>query len=272
MRLLFLGCAGGRRVTFKQHRGSGGFIIENEDVKLHIDPGPGALIRAIQAGIDPEEINAFILTHRHLDHSADINTLIEAKTLGGWKPGGIVLAPKDALEGEDPVIYRYHRNNLDKINILSEDSQFDFGTLKVKCALKHEHHGVETYGLIFENKNWKLAYITDGRFQKEMLEAYKNAQAIIINTTFKKPRELDHMSLEDAITILNTLKPQLGIIYHFGMEILRMGLAKAAEYVEKNSGIKTVAAREFTAITFENSFNIERIKLKNPLGFTPYWK
>jgi len=247
-------------------------VVEEAGTRIHVDPGPGALVRAIQAGIDPENIDAFVLTHRHLDHSADINTLIEAKTMGGWNPGGKVFAPEDALSGEDPVIYRYHRKNLDEVRVISEENIFNIESIKLKCAMKHQHHGVETYGLIFENESWRLAYITDGKYQEEMLKAYEGSDAVIINTTFRKPRELDHMSLEDAVTLLKGIKPRLGIIYHFGMEILRMGLVKAAQYVEENSGVKTIPAKEFTAVSFESGFRVEKIKLKNPLGFSPYWK
>ena len=272
MKITFLGCAGGRRVTFKQHRGSGGFLIEGETAKIHVDPGPGAFIRAIQAGIDLEEIDSFIITHRHLDHCADINTLIEAKTMGGWNPGGEIIAPNDALNGEDPVICKYHRKHLNKIHVLKENFETSIKELNIKTALKHVHHGVETYGLIFKENSVNLGYVTDGRFEEEILEAYKNMDVLIVNTTFKNPRELDHMCLKDAITIAQRLKPKLLILYHFGMEILRMGLAKAAEYVEENSKIKTIAAKEFVSVNVKNHISIDKIKLKNPIGFTPYWK
>ena len=272
MKLLFLGCAGGRRVTFKQHRGSGGFLLHIQDTLVHVDPGPGAFIRMIQAGIEAENLSAIVLTHRHLDHSADVNVLVEARTFGGWYSGGILVAPEDALSGEDPVVFKYHRKNLDRIYTLKEDFSLSIGGLKVEAALKHEHHGVETYGLIFVGDGRRIGYVTDGRFSEAMLEAYRGCDVLIVNTTFRKPRELDHMCLDDAVRIFSETKPKLGIINHFGMEILAMGLDKAASYVEKNSSVKTIAAREFTEIVFGSDISVSKRKLVNPVGFTPYWR
>ena len=41
----FLGTAGARVVVSKQLRASGGVWIKYQDTNLHIDPGPGALVR-----------------------------------------------------------------------------------------------------------------------------------------------------------------------------------------------------------------------------------
>ena len=64
--------------------------------------------------LNPLVLDGIILTHRHLDHSNDINVMIEAMTNGGFKKKGIVFAPSDALE-EDPVILEYFRDHVDKI-------------------------------------------------------------------------------------------------------------------------------------------------------------
>ena len=46
MRLTFLGSGGGRWVVLRQLKASGGFVLELSDQKMHVDPGPGALVRA----------------------------------------------------------------------------------------------------------------------------------------------------------------------------------------------------------------------------------
>ena len=66
------------------------------------------------------------LTHRHLDHSNDINIMIEAMTNGGFKKKGIVFAPSDALQG-DPVILKYAREQVDHIEILKEKGSYQGG-------------------------------------------------------------------------------------------------------------------------------------------------
>src|SRR5665213_3657417 len=94
VRLRFLGTGGARWVVAKQIRSSGGFWLQADGTNIHVDPGPGALVRALT----------------QLDHAGDINAMIEAMCQGGWRPRGALCAPRDALdEGQQPVVYPYAR-------------------------------------------------------------------------------------------------------------------------------------------------------------------
>ena len=97
--LKFLGTAGARFVMLKQLRASGGLWLTWENTNILIDPGPGSLVKILRSRpkLDPSELDAIILTHRHLDHSGDINVMIEAMTEGGFKKKGVVFAQKDCL-------------------------------------------------------------------------------------------------------------------------------------------------------------------------------
>ena len=83
----FLGTAGARFVVIKQLRKSGGIWISLDDTNLLIDPGPGSLVRCLSSKpkLNPTKLDGIILTHRHIDHSNDINIMIEAMTNGGHK-------------------------------------------------------------------------------------------------------------------------------------------------------------------------------------------
>ncbi len=101
----FLGTAGARFVMIRQLRASGGLWLSAAGKNILIDPGPGSIVRcaASRPKLDPASLDAIILTHRHLDHSSDINVMIEAMTEGGFEKRGEVFCPRDAL-GEDAVI------------------------------------------------------------------------------------------------------------------------------------------------------------------------
>ena len=104
--LKFLGTAGARFVVSKQTRNSGGIWLSIDETNLLIDPGPGSLIRCLTSKprINPDKIDGIILTHRHIDHSNDINIMIEAMTKGGFNKKGIVFTPNDALNEEIAII------------------------------------------------------------------------------------------------------------------------------------------------------------------------
>jgi len=121
----FLGTAGARFMVAKQIRASGGhwytFSGDAGTTQIHVDPGPGALVRATSAvpPCDPVELDAIALSHKHLDHSGDVNVMIEAMTVGGFRPRGALLAPLDAYEGE-AVIFPYAARFVPVRHVLEE--------------------------------------------------------------------------------------------------------------------------------------------------------
>src|SRR4030065_673432 len=96
--LTFLGTGGGRFATIYQARATGGIYLEDER-NLHIDPGPGALVRARSVGIDPLKTDAILISHCHPDHYMDAEILIEAMTEGGPKKLRALHGARSRIEG-----------------------------------------------------------------------------------------------------------------------------------------------------------------------------
>ena len=78
--ITFLGTAGARFVVIRQFLASGGAWLNLGNTQILLDPGPGSLVQAAKRKLDPAKLAAIILSHRHLDHSGDINIMIEAMT------------------------------------------------------------------------------------------------------------------------------------------------------------------------------------------------
>lgn len=92
--LKFLGTAGARHVVSTQLRHSGGLLWRLGGTAIWVDPGPGALVRALASRpkIDPAKVNALVVTHRHLDHAGDATAVLEAMTGGGFRPRAALFA------------------------------------------------------------------------------------------------------------------------------------------------------------------------------------
>jgi len=271
VRLLFLGTAGGRRVTFYQLRASGGILVEGGGAMVHLDPGPGALVRLVEAGEDPSKLDVILVTHRHLDHSGDLNTLVESRTMGGWTRGGSLFAPRDALEGEDPVVFRYHRKNLDRVEAITPGWRVNWNGLVFRAVWPHFHHGVETYGLAIEAEGVQVGYVADGRREDGLGDLYKGMDLLIVNTTFRRPRDMDHLSVEDAVDIIDRAKPRWAIITHFSMEMVGDVVMEAAAYLKEKTGVETLPARDFMEINLhrrgeEVFLEEDTLELVHPLG------
>src|SRR6516164_129719 len=118
--------------------------------QIHVDPGPGALVRALThvPPCIPRELDAIVLSHKHLDHSGDVNALIEAMTSGGFRRRGMLLAPPDAFDGE-PVVLPYAQGFAEKLVRLEEHGgPYAIGEVELRTSIAHVH-AVRTFGLHF---------------------------------------------------------------------------------------------------------------------------
>ncbi|RKQ63589.1 ribonuclease BN (tRNA processing enzyme) [Thermovibrio guaymasensis] len=240
-KLVFLGTAGARYVAFGFLRQAGGLYFGFDEAFAHVDPGPGAFVHAHRKGIESYWTEIVILSHRHLDHCADVNHVLESMTLGGKNKRGTLLCPSDAVE-EDPVVLEFTRKNVKEVRIIGEGSSFEFPSFKVTFPIKHRH-GVETYGMRFSYEGLEVSYISDTAFFEELVKAYSNSDLLILNTTMLKRNPLiDHLSAQDSEVLIGEIKPRLAILTHFGRTMLSAKPWEVALDISKRTGVKTIAA------------------------------
>lgn len=257
----FLGTGGARIVVSKQLRSSGGIWLSLKGTNIYLDPGPGALVRCTSSrpSLDPTKLDAIILSHKHLDHSSDVNVMIEAMTEGGFKKRGVLFAPEDALS-DDPVVLKYVRKYLKEIQILEEGKSYHVGNISFSTPLRHIHGDVQTYGLNFEASPYRLSFITDTRFFPKLLECYRG-EVLIINVVRLKKSNLDHLCIDDVKRIIKEVHPKVAILTHFGMTILRAKPWKIAEEMQNELGTKVIAATDGMKFNLEEMTNGEGHRL-----------
>ncbi len=188
-------------------------------------------------------MDIFILSHIHLDHSADINTMIESAKVGSKEKNKEIAigAPEDAFHGSSKVLLDFILKKTEKQFIFKEDSSYIWKDIKIDVLRKHTHHGAITYGLVF---NEKIAYHPCAKFEPDIVKHYpKNIDLLILNTTFYRKREnIDHLCKDDVIEILNIVKPKRAIITHFALDMLEAGPENVAKEIEEKTYIQTMAA------------------------------
>lgn len=246
----FLGTAGARFVMIRQLRASGGIWISYKGTNILIDPGPGSIVRcaASRPKLDPAKLDGIILTHRHLDHSGDINVMIEAMTEGGFKKRGLVFCPQDAID-EDSVILKHIINFPEKIETLKANKNYRVGEFEFATSMKHIHP-VETYGIRFNMNKISVSLLTDTKYFKELVDFYKT-DILIICVVFFEPRAgIDHLCLSDAESIIGEARPKKAILTHFGMTLLAAKPHVQAEKLTQELGIETIAAYDGQTINF----------------------
>ena len=241
----FLGTADGRFVVSRQIRKSGGTWLTLDDTNVLIDPGPGSLVRILSSKpkLNPRDLDGIILSHKHIDHSNDVNIIIEAMTNGGWDKKGILFSPQEALN-DDPVVLKYVRNYLDKIEILKEKGKYNIGKISFETPVRHIHHGVEAYGFNIFGKNNSISIISDTVYFNG-IESYYNGDLLIINVVFyENKKDIQHFDIKDVEKIISEKKPKLTILTHFGMTMIKLKPWEIAKKLTKKLGVKVIAASD----------------------------
>lgn len=246
--LTFLGTAGTRYVVIRQERASGGMWLESDGTRILIDPGPGSLIRCLDNDppLDPESLDAVILTHKHIDHANDVNIMVEAMTVGGSRRSGRLLAPQDALEGEAPSVLPYVRDYLPAVEVLRPWSTYGIDSIQIDTGPRHRHQ-VETYGLKIRLPDATLGIVADTGWFEELPAAYEDCDVLVINTVLLEPIELPlilHLSVPEAEALIAAVRPRVALLTHFGKSILDAGPDETAAGISVRTGIPVHAAQD----------------------------
>ena len=240
--IIFLGTAGARFVVARQLLASGGAWLNFGNTQILLDPGPGCLVQATKRKFDPSKLDAIVLSHKHLDHSGDINIMIEAMTDGGTRKRGMVFAPGDALN-QDTVILSYLRGYPERIEVLTEGGSYKVNDVSFKTPVRHKH-SVETYGFVFQTPRHTLSCITDTQYF-DGLSAHYTGELLIINVVMLNPKiPVEHLALPEARKIIEEIKPKIAILTHFGMTMWRARPWELANKLTEETGISVIAARD----------------------------
>lgn len=258
----YLGTGGARFCMMTQMRWTGGIWFSYGGLNGVIDPGPGSLhhICCASPELDPRDVRAIILTHRHLDHSTDINVMAEAMTEGGFKKQGKIVIPQDAFCGFDPVLLKYCAQKVEEVICAKDKTRIDLGMGVTAEPVSHTHHGVECYGMILRKEGlptWGI--ISDTKPLESLAERYADCAYISINATFpdKKPR-LEHMSIADVGELLEKLHPKLVTISHMGVVLIEMGPEKYAKQISTEQ-TKVLAGKDGMVV------NLDTLKVYSPI-------
>jgi len=153
---------------------------------------------------------------------------------------------------EDPVVLRYAMGYVDRVEVLKEDSDYRIGDIPFSTARRHRHRA-ETYGLNFKTSPRTISFITDTKFFPELPDLYR-VEILVIHVVRVKPignEPIEHLSIGDVRTILKKVKPRLTILTHFGMTMVRAKPWVVAAELEKELGLKVIAASDGMKIDLE---------------------
>jgi ribonuclease BN (tRNA processing enzyme) len=256
MKLTFLGTGGGRFVMITQKRATGGFILELDGEMIHVDPGPGAIVRAVQNRINLRKLTGLVVTHTHPDHSTDAAVVVEAMTAGAKEKRGVLVSNVYAFKpgksgGYVPLFSVYHLRSLEKHYSLRPGESAKIGSVKV-TATKTRHRDSEAIGVVFEGSE-KVGYTSDTEYFEGLGNYFRGCDYLIVNCLRAGDDSWpEHMNVNMAEKLINEVRPKAAILTHFGMRMLKVAESEARR-IEKNTDVKTIAARDNMVLEFGKS-------------------
>lgn len=241
--------------TITQRRMTGGLRIDGLDGKnIHIDPGPGALVRSYQFGLNPLKLNAVLVSHSHTDHYSDAEVLIEAMTRGMTRKKGILIGSKSVIDGYKqfgPCISQYHLSKPD-VSVLDPNKTVKIDNIKIK-GTKTVHGDPTAVGFNIKTKDFCLSYTSDTEYFDELHKYHKGADVLVASVIRPKNERIrGHMCTEEFINLLDEVSPKFAIMTHLGMKMIMNDAKGEANTVKEKTGVNTVAAFDGMKINLSN--------------------
>ncbi|MFH1977717.1 MAG: MBL fold metallo-hydrolase [Candidatus Aenigmatarchaeota archaeon] len=232
--------------VINQLRASGGWIIEMSGEMLHIDPGPGALVRAKEYKVDLFKLTGLLVSHAHPDHYGDAEMVLEAMTGGAKVKRGVLIGNENVIKGGKtyhPVFSPYHLKAVDKYVVMKAGDKTNIGKINI-TATKTVHDEPKCIGFVFEGSK-KIGFTSDGEYFKGQAEYYKGCDYLVINCMIQKDYSWPgHINVNDAAKLIKEVNPKTAILKDFSSYLLEAGPEEQIEWIEKTTGIKTIAAKD----------------------------
>ncbi len=259
-RLVFLGTGGGRFTTIYQIRATGGLYVM-DGVNIHIDPGPSAAHQMHRMKLDPAKTDAVLISHCHPDHYSDAEIMIEGMSRGGLRKRGTLLASRSVLEGHllhGPAVSNYHRSLLNRIEMAEAGGETRLEDMLVRFT-PTKHSDPTGVGFSMETSDGLVSYVSDTELDAQVQKHQEGSRVLILPLT--RPwgaRIPNHLCTEDALEFVRGIRPEMAILTHFGAKLIHAGANKQASMIERETGVRTVAAEDLMIVQLGKTIRVRK--------------
>ena len=251
-------------VTYTQRRWTGGIRFIDDALQVHLDPGTGGVVRSVESGLGLEKIRLLLVSHNHPDHCGDAPIFIEGMTKGTTRRRGTLVASRSVLQGNNitgPSIGKYHQSLLNQVIEARPGDNHSMQGLGIDVS-RARHTDPDGVGFVLDfPEAGKIGYTSDTSYFNGIANPYRNARVLILCTTRPRGAPLKgHLATDDAVKIVNVARPEIAVLTHFGMKMLNEYPNAQAKYVQKSTGIRTLASFDGMVISLEEEIKTKSIK------------
>lgn len=190
-------------------------LIETAKTRIVIDSGPDFRQQLLRERT--RKLDAVVFTHEHKDHIAGLDEIKAFNFLNKMRmPVYATQRVQTALKREFFYIFAEEKYpGIPEIDLFEFDNDvFNIGDIVLQ-PVNVLHYKLPVKGFRVNN----FAYITDANFIPETeKEKLKNLDVLVLNTLRKEPH-ISHFTFEEAIAIVNELKPRKAYFTHISHQL-----------------------------------------------------
>ncbi len=205
-----------------------------------IDCGASSLIAMKRFGVDPDAIDAVLLTHLHGDHFAGIPFLVLHAQLIARRTRPLVVAgPPGAgeriertMEALFPGSSKVKRKFELRIVELAPGRASAIGPVTVTPFEVAHPSGAPPFALRVELHGKTIAYSGDTEWTEALIPAARDADLFIAEAYFYDKKIKHHLDLATLLAHMDELRPKRLIVTHMSEDMLRRLEALPCEHAE----------------------------------------
>ena len=213
--------------------GSGGrlqacLLVEGGGGRLLLDCGASALIGLRRAGVDPNGIDAVLLSHLHGDHFGGVPFLVldgqlvskRRRPLPVVGPPGTARRVTDAMEVLFPGSSRAERGFALDLVDQAPERPWTLGALVATPYVVDHASGAPPFAWRLEADGKVLAYSGDTAWTEGLLRAARGADLLIAEAYFHEKRVPYHLDFRTLESHLPEIGARRVVVTHMSAEML----------------------------------------------------
>ncbi len=225
MQIQFLGCgdafgSGGRFNTC--------FMVQWRDGRFLIDCGATSLVAMKQHGVEPNGIDAILITHLHGDHFGGLPFyLLDAQLVSRRRRPLTLAGPRglrQRLDAAMEVLFPGSSEKLTRFDLhvreLDPGRPHDIGGVVVTPFLVNHPCGAPPFALRIECEGRILCYTGDTAWSESLIAAGRDADLMIAEASFFDTPVKHHMDYRTLESHLPDIRPKRLILTHMSEDML----------------------------------------------------
>ena len=208
-------------------RSSAGFWLETSGGRVLLDIGATVPFRLAQEKLDWSELDAIWISHFHLDHCLGLPAFLFAtrhapetrersKPLTIFGANGLIKLVEQFDQAANGKLLRQPF----PVNIVEIEQLEPFELLPGVTAIAlSTPHTDNSYAIRIEDDTGTLVYTSDTGFGKEVAAFAKNADLLIIESSFVRDKKAPiHLELAEAMYLIRKSQPKRAMLTHLYAE------------------------------------------------------